>query len=234
MSIFGAGVSCKPQLVRYNAAALRSLEQYVLNGTGDTTIVAEDTTYGSVIQTTVTNSDNQAGHVYLGNLAPFTLVAGAKFKFGAYATFNHASAEFGLGFSDGFASADTGIFSNTTGAMTSQDSILIYQFSGSAFWRGEVRNATSATASGATTTAATAGTWYKVEVEGEVQTNGIHARWMVDGAVIYTHGYSSGVSPVAASGVDNLQFGWAVKTTTTTEVISKVVPLYLEYTSKGN
>lgn len=233
MSAFGPGVTSKPGLVRYGADFLRNLEHYVQNGTGDTTIVAEDTTYGSIIQTTVTNSDNQAGHVYLGNLAPFTLVSGAKFKFAAFVKFSDASAEFGIGFSDGFSTANTGIFSDTTATMTSQDSILAYQFSGSAFWRGEVRNASSATASGATTTAATAATWYKIEVEGEVQSNGIHARWMVDGAAIYTIGYGSGVSPVAASGVDNLQFGWAVKTTTTTQVIGYVSPLLVEYAIKA-
>lgn len=232
MSAFGTGITSKPGLVRYDASMLRNLALYTQNGTGDTTIVAEDTTYGSVIQTTVTNSDNQAGHVYL-SLAPFTPVNGSKFKVAAYATFNHASAEFGLGFSDGFSTADTGIFSNTTATMTSQDSILIYQFSGSAFWRGEVRNATAATASGATTTAATAGTWYRVEIIGEVKSDGINARFYVDGKLIYTVGYDSGVSAVAVSGVDNLLFGWAVKTTTTTEVISKVAPLYVEYAIKA-
>lgn len=226
---FGAGATCKPTLYRYGKEALGRLGNWLDNGTGDTTVIVEDTTWGSMIQTTVTNSDNQAGHVYM-NIGPITPLVGTKMEFEAIVTFNHASAEFGIGFSDGFSTANTGIFSDTTGAMTSQDSILVYQFSGSAFWRGEQRNATAATASGATTTAATAGTVYRVRCEAEVQTNGIHARFYVDNVKIYTIGYDSSVTPPTLTGWDGLVFGWAVKTTTTTEVISKVKPLKVEFT----
>lgn len=233
---FGTGITCKPTLVQYGPEFLRELSNYTQNGTNDTTIMAQNTDYGSAIQTTVTNTDDQAGHVYLAQ-GPVTFVAGTKFRFAAIVSFSDATAEFGIGFSDGFATADTGIFSDTTATMTSQDSILAYQFSGSAFWRGEMRNAGTATASGATTIAATAALYYRIEVEGECQTNGLHARWWatdMSGAVsgrnnYYTIGYDSSVTPVTASGLTAMRFGWAVKTTTTTQVVSTVIPLALEY-----
>lgn len=232
MSGFGPGVTNKPTLVRYGVNALRDPVRWTQNGTGDTTIAVEDATYGSVIETTVTNTDDQAGHVYLAD-GPITFVTNTKFKFAAWVKVNDASAEFGIGFSDGFATANTGIFSNTAATMTSQDSILAYKFSSSAFHRGEIRNATSATASGASSTAFTAATWYKIVVSGECQTNGLHVRFFADGTNYYTIGYDSSVAPVAASGVDNLRFGWAVKTSTTTEVISTVKPVLLEYNTIG-
>lgn len=230
---FGAGVAPKAGVVRYDASALAHLALYTQNGTGDTTVVAEDATYGSIIRTTVTNTDDQAGHVYL-SIAPFTPILNTKGSFAAHVKFNHASAEFGIGLSDGFSTADTGIFSDTAATMTSQDSILIYQFSSSAFWRGEQRNATVATASGATTTAATAGTWYFVRCDYEVHTDGLHARFFVNGTEIYTIGHGGAVTPPTVASWDGLVFGWAVKTSTTTEVISYVKPMLLEYSVLGN
>lgn len=237
MSAFGPGVTCKPSLVQLTENYLRDLTRYTLNGTGDTTITAEDTSYGSVIQTTVTNTDDQAGHVYLAD-GPVTFVAGTKFRFAALVKIDGVTAEVGIGFSDGFATADTGIFSNTAATMTSQDSILAYKFSNSAFMRGEIRNAGSATESGATSIAFTHALWYKIEVEGECQSDGkLHARFYstdMSGAVAgrknyYTIGYDSSVAAVTASGVDNLRFGWAVKTSTTTQVVLQVKPLLVEY-----
>lgn len=240
MSAFGPGVTCKPTLVRYNKTYLGDFTRWTANGTGDTTITAEDTTVGSFFQTTVTNSDNQAGHFYLGD-GPITLTNNTSFKMVALVRFDGGTAEVGMGLSDGFSTANTGIFSDTTATMTSQDSILAYKFANSAFWRGEVRNATSATASGASSIAATHAIWYRISVIGEVKTDGIHARFYsadLSAAVAgdnnyYTIGYGSGVSPVAASGVDNLQFGVAFKTSTTTEVIGRFKPLLLEYNSVG-
>lgn len=240
MSGFGRGTTCKPTLVRFTANDLLDFTRYTANGTGDTSVVVEDATFGQMIRTTVSDTDNQAGHVYLDN-GPITFVANTKFKIVALVRHNGTTSEFGIGLSDGFATANTGIFDNTAATMTSQDSILAYKFSSSLYHRGEIRNASSATASGATTYAFTTSLTYKVEIIGEVQTNGIHVRFFatdMTGAVAgrnnyYTIGYDSDVSPVAASGVDNLQFGWALKTTTTTEVISHVKPLLLEYNTIG-
>lgn len=237
MSAFGPGVTCKPSLVQLNENYLRDLTRYTTNGSNDTTVLVEDATYGSVFETTVTNTDNQAGHVYLAD-GPITFAAGTSFKFAALLNIDGTTPEVAIGFSDGFATADTGIFSNTTATMTSQDSILAYRFSSSAFARGEIRNAGTATESGATSTAWTHALWYKIEVEGECMSDGkLHARFYstdMSGAVAgrnkyYTIGYDSGVAAVTASGVDNLRFGWATKTTTTTAAILKVKPLVVEY-----
>lgn len=237
MSAFGPGVTCKPTLVRYDKTYLSDFTRWTTNGTGDTTITAEDTTVGSFFQTTVTNTDDQAGHIYLGD-GPITFVAGTRFKFVALVRWDGTTAGVAVGFSDGFATPDTGVL-GADGAVASSDSILVHKLTASAFFRGGITNAGAQTVSGATTTAATHNIWYRVTCAGEAQTNGIHARFYasdLSGAVAgdinyYTIGYDSGVSPVAASGVDNLRFGCCFQTGTTTQIIGGFKPLLLEYST---
>ncbi len=235
MSAFGPGVTCKPTLVQYDKTYLGDFTRWTTNGSNDTTITAEDTTVGSFFQTTVTNTDDQAGHIYLGD-GPITFVAGTKFKFVGLLRWDGTTAGVAMGFSDGFATPDTGVLA-ADGTVASSDSILVHKLPSSAFWRGGITNAGAQTVSGATTIAATHALWYRLTVSGEVQTNGIHARFYaadLSAAVAgdinyYTIGYGSSVSPVAVSGVDNMRFGVCFQTSTTTQIVGRFKPLLLEY-----
>lgn len=129
---------------------------------------------------------DQASVVYnVGKI--FKLASGCKgWIKGLVRTVNAAAArDFWFGLTSGSATAE-GVVSNTEGSLASQDALMFYRKSTSAFWRGVHINATAIDTDEASTVAQATATDYALTIEFEGLSSGLLAKFKVNGQLIRT------------------------------------------------
>lgn len=235
MSAFGAGTTCKAAVQRYTREDLSNLALWADVGTGDTMAVAEDATYGTYFTSTLSGSDNDNGSIYLriATVSP-KLNGGGRFRARVAldeAATDNIDAAFGL--SSGLATGGTAVFSDTASTLASQDALIIYKLAESLFWRAQQRNAGVVSDSGVTTTAVVDNTWYELDIEWKVYSDGVHAKFKVNGTTIYTIGFGSSVAAVTITSWTAMYLGVHVKATNTNAEVIRFQPLLLEIENSG-
>lgn len=230
---FGGGSTSKLDYINLGRNEMESIDDWISTGTNDTAAQAVDATYGTHMTITLGGADNDEGSLVLDRGAVFHPVSGDKFDVEGLVKLTEAATnniDFGFGFFD--ALEDT--FSDTAATLvTTTDHLLVCKFAESLFWRGAFGNDSTQVQSGATTTAMASGTWYRLRITGEVQTDGLHARFYVDEKVIYTIGYGSTVSPQSVTGFTGMYFGVTIKATNTNAEVAAFLPIKCEINQSG-
>lgn len=232
---FGAGKSSKLAVTRWGRDALANSALWQDIGTGDTMAVAEDATYGTYFTTTLSGSDNDNGGIYF-KIASVSPKLNSRGRFVARVAIDEAgtdNADFAFGLSSGLATGGTAVFSDTASTLASQDALIIYKLAESLFWRAAQVNAAVATGSGATTTAVVDNTWYELDIEWAVYTDGVHAKFRVNGTVIYTIGFGSSVSAVTIASWTAMYLGIQIKATNTNAEVARFLPMLIEIDNSG-
>ena len=230
---FGPGSTTKPNVLRLNRKEL-SMIAHTATGTNQTATRGYDSTYGDYLISTLGGADNDEGSLTLPHGAIVNPTVGDRYELESLVKLTEGATD-DMDF--GFGAFDTleNLFSDSPGTpVTSADFLTVHKIAGSLFWRAGAGNDASQKLSGATATAMASGTWYRLRIEAEVRQDGLHARFYVDGTLIYTIGYDSTVAALSVTSLVSMYIGFTHKCTSGAAEIVHYIPTVTKVEQSGN
>ena len=234
MSAFGPGSPTKIDLYHMAGNDLRDVDRWTATGTNQTAAVAVDATYGVHHTSTLGGADNDEGSLTLDAGAIFHPAVGDKFELEALVKPTYAATD-NMEWMVGFFDTLENVFTDTANTpSTTADFIGVGAENGSLFGRLYFGNDSATPIHTVSTIAITSGSWHRVKLVGEVQTDGIHARGYVNEKLVGTIGYGSGVAAQAVSGFTAMYAGITHKATDTDADVIAWLPLKLRVEQSGS
>lgn len=225
---FGGGVINKPKRFVSDGNMARNVGSWTLSANTNGTL-AGYTGQGGGVVAAHSGADNDLSQVSLYIGKAFKLAALTRGWFQATVQLTHTAhtkLDAYLGFTGG-AATGTGVFSDTAATLSSQDALMFYLLSDSAFWRAAQVNATAKDTDEVSAVAEATATDYYLRCDFEGRKGGLYATFRVASDAVASTLIRT-VTDKTFTSFDEMYFSFGCKSTASTNV-SNVILKNLTY-----